>query len=181
MSGDDWHHANLIRSFRSSNFEKTLKIWSKYWWFHIFERFLNSGRLDSTDFCCISSDISWQAYRVPTRHTLMKFWNGHFWPNRPFLTKQAIFVAILAKESIFQQTAPCGYSRLVSGDDWHHENLIRSFRSSNFEKTLKIWSKYWWFHIFKRFLNSGRLDSENQSTIEKTFKYMKSSIFWPYF
>ena len=101
VSGDDWHHANLIRSFRSSNFEKTLKIWSKYWWFHIFERFLNSGRLDSTDFCCISSDISWQAYRVPTRHTLMKLWNGHFWPNRPFLTKQAIFVAILAKKNPF--------------------------------------------------------------------------------
>ena len=99
----------------------------------------------------------------------MKVWNGHFWPNRPFLTKQAIFVAILAKESIFQQTAPCGYSRLVSGDDWHHENLIRSFRSSNFEKTLKIWSKYWWLHIFKRFLNSGRLDSTD-------FCYISSDI-----
>ena len=139
VSGDVWHYEKQIRPFQSHNYEKTMKIWSKYWWFHIFLLFLKNGQLDWTDSCCMYSDILWEGYKVHARHTLKKLWNGHFWPNRSFFGH---LKSHFSKNIIYHQSPLCGYSSVVAGDAWHHAKQIYLFGFPNFDKTMKIrWNK----------------------------------------
>ena len=83
VSEDAWQDAKGIRSFRSLNFEKTSKMWSKLTNLPVFGRFLRIECSKSPNSFCILSGIFWHKFRVPTWGSLVKIENHHFWPCRP--------------------------------------------------------------------------------------------------